>query len=135
MVQCVKDWCHGSDSSHCRGTSSTPGLGTSTCHGHGQKTLPSSVCGKFVLTLVFENLLGYLFIFYFLYFCHFLGRSRRGSQARSRIGAVAAGLCQSYSNTGSKPSLQPTPQQCWILNPLSKGRNRTCNLMVPSQIR
>ena len=33
-----------------------------------------------------------------------------GSQARGRIGAVAASLCQSHSNAGSKPRLQPTPQ-------------------------
>uniref|UniRef100_A0A8D1PF60 RRM domain-containing protein n=1 Tax=Sus scrofa TaxID=9823 RepID=A0A8D1PF60_PIG len=33
-----------------------------------------------------------------------------GSQARGPIGAVAAGLCQSHSNTGSEPRLQPTPQ-------------------------
>ena len=26
-------------------------------------------------------------------------------------------------------------QQHWILNPLSKARDRTCNPMVPSQIR
>ena len=29
----------------------------------------------------------------------------------------------------------PQPQQCQILNPLSKARDRTCKLMVPSQIR
>ena len=33
-----------------------------------------------------------------------------GSQSRSPIGAVATGLCQSHSNAGSKPHLQPTPQ-------------------------
>ena len=33
-----------------------------------------------------------------------------GSQARGRIGAIAAGLHQSLSNVGSKPCLQPTPQ-------------------------
>ena len=33
-----------------------------------------------------------------------------GSQARGRIGAVAAGLRQSHSNAGSEPRLQPTPQ-------------------------
>ena len=33
-----------------------------------------------------------------------------GSQARGRIGAVATGLRQSHSNTGSEPRLQPTPQ-------------------------
>ena len=33
-----------------------------------------------------------------------------GSQARGLIRVVAASLCQSHSNTGSKPCLQPTPQ-------------------------
>ena len=33
-----------------------------------------------------------------------------GSQATGRIGAVAAGLCQSHSNARSEPHLQPTPQ-------------------------
>ena len=32
------------------------------------------------------------------------------SQARGRIGAVAAGLRQSHSNVGSERHLQPTPQ-------------------------
>ena len=33
-----------------------------------------------------------------------------GSQARGRIGAVAARLRQSHSNAGSEPCLWPTPQ-------------------------
>ena len=33
-----------------------------------------------------------------------------GSQARGRIGAIADSLCQSHSNAGSEPRLQPTPQ-------------------------
>ena len=33
-----------------------------------------------------------------------------GSQARDPVGAVASGLCQSHSNTGSEVCLQPTPQ-------------------------
>ena len=33
-----------------------------------------------------------------------------GSQARGQIGATAAGLCHSHSNTGSEQHLQPTPQ-------------------------
>ena len=33
-----------------------------------------------------------------------------GSQTRGRIGATAAGLHHSHSNTGSEQSLQPTPQ-------------------------
>ena len=32
------------------------------------------------------------------------------SQARDQIGAVAASLCQSHSNTGSEPHLPPTPE-------------------------
>ena len=32
------------------------------------------------------------------------------SQARSQIGAIAAGLCHSYSNAGSEPHLRTTPQ-------------------------
>ena len=59
------------------------------------------------------------------------------SQARGQIVAVATGLSQSHSNLGSEPCLQPTPQltECQILNPLSKARDRTRNIMVPSCIR
>ena len=32
------------------------------------------------------------------------------SQARGHIGAAASGLYHNYSNVGSKPHLQPTPQ-------------------------
>ena len=60
-----------------------------------------------------------------------------GSQARGRIGAVATGLCQSHSNAGSERvcNLHHSSRQRRIVNPLSKGRDRTCNLMVPSLIR
>ena len=59
------------------------------------------------------------------------------SQARGWIGAAATGLRQSHSNAGSEPGLRPTPQltQRRIVNPLSKGRDRTRNLMVASRIR
>ena len=40
-----------------------------------------------------------------------------GSQARGRIGAVAAGLHHSHSNVGSKPRLKPTPQLRATLDP------------------
>ena len=33
-----------------------------------------------------------------------------GSQARGRIRAVDAGVCQSHSNARSEPCLQPTPR-------------------------
>ena len=39
-----------------------------------------------------------------------------GSQARGLIGAVATGLRQSHSNTGSEPYLQPTPQLTAMLD-------------------
>jgi len=59
-----------------------------------------------------------------------------GSQARDRIGAVTAGLHHSHSNARSELHLGPTPQltAMQILNPLSKVRDWTCNLRVPSQI-
>ena len=59
-----------------------------------------------------------------------------GSQARGRIGAVTTSLPHSHSNTGSESRLQPTPQLMAMpdFNPLSKARDRTHNLVVPSRI-
>ena len=53
--------------------------------------------------------------FFFLFFFVFFAISWAppvaygGSQARGLMGAVAASLCQSHSNAGSQPRLQPTP--------------------------
>ena len=46
------------------------------------------------------------------------------SWARGQIGAAAAGLCYSHSNTGSELHLPPTPQLVAMLNPnpLSEAR-------------
>ena len=58
------------------------------------------------------------------------------SQARGLIGATAAGLHHSHSNTGPEPRLRPT-HSSWqhrILNLLSEARDRTYNFMVPSRI-
>ena len=54
----------------------------------------------------------YLFIYSFVIFVFSSAAPRAygGSQARGLIGAVASHLCQSYSNSGSEPHLQPTPQ-------------------------
>ena len=58
-----------------------------------------------------------------------------GSQARSLIGATAASLHHRHSNTGSKShNLHHSLWPHQILNPLSKARDRTHNLMVSSQI-
>ena len=50
------------------------------------------------------------FIFLFFCLCRALRAAYRGSQARGLIGAIAAGLYQSHSNTRSEPRLRPTPQ-------------------------
>ena len=55
-----------------------------------------------------------------------------GSQARGLIGAAATSLRQSHSNAGSEPHLRPTPQLTATPD-LSKARDQTRNLMVPSQ--
>ena len=54
----------------------------------------------------------YLYIYLFCLFCYFYAAPAAygGSQARGRMGAVAAGLHQSHSNVGSEPHLQPKPQ-------------------------
>ena len=67
----------------------------------------------------------HVFIFYylFIYLCCLFAISWAAptaygdSQARGRIRAVAASLCQSQSNKGSKPHLQPTPQLTAIPDP------------------
>uniref|UniRef100_A0A8D1F786 Transthyretin n=1 Tax=Sus scrofa TaxID=9823 RepID=A0A8D1F786_PIG len=56
-----------------------------------------------------------LFLFIYLFFCLFAfsradPEAYGGSQAKSGIRAVAAGLRHSHSNVGSEPLLQPTPQ-------------------------
>ena len=65
----------------------------------------------------FNTLFSWASLFYLLsgpvclfVFCLFRAEAYRGSQARSRIGAVASGLPHSHSNTGSEPHLWPTPQ-------------------------
>ena len=42
-----------------------------------------------------------------------------GSQARGQIGATAAGLYHSHSNSGSELHLPPTPQLTATLDPQS----------------
>ena len=86
----------------------------------------------------------FIYLFIYLFFCLFAvsgaaPEAYGGSQARGPIGAVGASLHQSHSNAGSEQCLTYTTAhgQHWInpLNPLSEDRDRTRNLMVPSQIR
>ena len=60
-----------------------------------------------------HHIIAVIFPFLFFSFFFFSMATRTaygGSQARSLIGAVAAGQCQSHSNGGSEPRLQPTQQ-------------------------
>ena len=63
----------------------------------------------------------YLFIFVFLPFSWAAPTAYGVSQARDQIRAVATGL-------------HHRSRQLWILNPLRKTRDRTCDLMVLNQI-
>ena len=60
-----------------------------------------------------------VFIYLFIYFCLFMAAPEAcgSSQARGRIGSVAAGLHHSHSNTGSEPCLWPTSQFTAMLDP------------------
>ena len=49
------------------------------------------------------------------------------SQARGRIGVVAAGLYHSHSNMRSEPCLQPTPQLTVALDPQPSEQGQGSN--------
>ena len=73
--------------------------------------------------------------FFFFFFLAAPG-AYGGSQARSWIGATAAGLHHSHSNIRSEPPLQPTPQLMAMLDPnsLSEARDQTHVLMDTSRV-
>ena len=77
------------------------------------------------------------FLFCFVHLFRAAPASCGDSQAKSLIRAVAAGLRHSHRNSGSEPncSLPHSSWQCWILNPWSEARDRTCVLMDASQVR
>ena len=58
---------------------------------------------------IIQDLIFFLLLL-FLSFCLFRAAPVAYSQARGRIGAVAAGLRHSHSNVGSEPHLGPTRQ-------------------------
>ena len=51
-----------------------------------------------------------LFSLFFFFFFNAIPAAHGSSQTRGQIGAAAAILCHSHSNTRFKPHLQPTPQ-------------------------
>ena len=78
-------------------------------------------------------------VFFFFFFC-FLGSHlwhgevpRRGVQSELQLLAYATAIATPVLSCVC--DLHHSSQQHRSLNPLSKARNRTCNLVVPSQIR
>ena len=71
-----------------------------------------------------------LIFFFFCPFAIYLAAPAKygGSQARGRIRAVAPGLRQSHSNTGTEPHLQPTPQLTAMPDPQPTERGQGVNL-------
>ena len=120
-----------------RGSDLIPGLGILYAMEQPKKKktffLEDGFCAPWILSPPFI----YLFIF------RVTPVAYGSSQARGWITAAAAGHRHSHSNVrfffrGFFPShvcnLHHSSQQRQILNPLSKARDQTCNLMVPSQI-
>ena len=74
------------------------------------------------------------------FFFFFLGPYPRHVEV-PRLGVELELLLLAYARATARwdPShicnLHHSSQQCQIFNPLSKAKDRTCNLMVPSQIR
>ena len=74
-------------------------------------------CQNHLVLLLLLLLLLLLSLFVFLPFPWAAPAAYGGSEARGRIGAVAAGLRQSHSNAGSELHLPPTPQLTATLDP------------------
>ena len=80
------------------------------------------------------------FFFFFLVFFVFLGLHPWHMEV-SKLGVESELWLPAYTTVTTMPDpscvcdLHHSSQPRQILNPLSKARNRTCNLMVPSQIR
>ena len=72
------------------------------------------------------------FIYYFFWLFRAIPTAYGSFQARGQTGAAATSLC--HSNAGSEPHLRFTPQQHWILNPLSGVRDQTRILMDTSWV-
>ena len=75
----------------------------------------------------------FVFLFLFFVFSRATPAAYGGSQGRGRIGAVARATATQDLNCVC--DLHHSSQQHQILNPLSKGRDQTRNLTIPSWIR
>ena len=80
---------------------------------------------------------GYSFFFHLFFAISWVAAAAYGgSQARGWMGASDVGLRQSHSNSGSELlfDLHHRSWERYILSPLRKAGDRTCNLMFPSRI-
>ena len=90
-----------------------------------------------------ENVCVYIYIYihiYFLSFCHFLGRSCSiwrfpGQGSNWSCSHQPMPEPQQRWIRAASATYTTASQQCRIVNPQSKGRDQTRNLMVPSRIR
>ena len=82
-----------------------------------------------------------LFCFIYLFFCFIYLFTFAFSRAPPRLGAKQELQLQAYTRpTAMRDSsrvwdLHHSSRQRRILNPLSKAKDQTCNLMVPSRVR
>ena len=83
--------------------------------------------------------LGSFLFFFFFAFCFLLFRAipmaYRGSQARGHSCLLVYTTATAKQDPSCICNLYHSSRQCQILNPLSKARDGTCNLVVTSQIR
>ena len=93
----------------------------------------------FILKVVgFFFLFCFLFLFVFLVFCPF--RAHPQHMEVPRLGVESEVFLPAYTTATAMPDpshicdLHCSPWQRQILNPLSKARDRTCILMVPSRV-
>ena len=82
------------------------------------------------------RLSSFLFLYLFFFFLRAAPVACGSSQARSQIGATAAGLCHSHSNVDQNCvcDLHHNSQQWQILNSMSEARDQTHILKDPSQV-
>ena len=120
--------CHCSGSGHCSG--SIPGPRNFLLPWAQPKT-KQRCCRRLILYLKHKATRHSIFVYFicFLFVCFVFSRATPVAYGGSQIGATAAGLHHSHSNTRSEPLTATL-----ILNPLSEARDRTCNLIVPSWI-
>ena len=135
--------------SHARGMQKFLGQGSSPCHNSNpshssENTRPltywvtwrlSSFSSSFTCKVKLFEI--FLVSFSFSFFFSSAAPAAYGSsQSRGLIGVVATGLHHSHSNWDLSRicDLHHSSRQCWILNPLSKVRDWTCNLVIPGRI-